>query len=150
MEEKSKKVEAIDLKNLCGDLSHWVDQGVFMMNLILTSPFSPDIKLNMKKEHTAWFTFTFEVLRYLIKNYPSIIIVGLGDKSNKAIKEFVTKKHKDIFFECPDPRQDSWNRTKFYGHDVFVKINYILLERKEKEIDWIPMDESKDVEYYLK
>lgn len=148
LEHKLKKVEEINLKSLCGDLSHWVDQGVFMMNLYLTSPFSPEIKLNIKSEHKSWVIFTFEVLNYLIKNYPDIILVGFGDEANKALKKFTNKKHKDIFFECPDPKKDFSNRSKFVGYNVFIKVNYQLIKMEKEEIDWTPLDKSKDIEYY--
>ena len=103
-----------------GNLSHWVDQGCFMLNTSLT------VNKGEPESHIKiWNNFTVNVIKYLADNTDGIIWLLMGSKAHK-FKEYIGTNH--IIFLTSHPSPFSYMRSSgdipsFYGSNVFSNIN---------------------------
>jgi uracil-DNA glycosylase len=113
-------------------LQYLVDQGVFLLNTILTveagSPLSHDV--------LGWQEFTDYVIEQLCRNYPDIIYLLLGKRANEmwSVIRGVSKKIRII--SDIHPAALSYNQD-FWRTDVFRQINDELKLLLKDEIFWL-------------
>ena len=62
-----------------GDLCHWVNQGVFLLNIFLTVLYDPIERKGYPDSHGVWKCFTTKVLEYIAKNTDAIFMLW-GEK----------------------------------------------------------------------
>lgn len=112
-----------------GNLSHWAEQGVLMLNTVLT--------VEQGKAHShaksGWETFTANVLAQLNEQSQPIIFVLWGAHAIKKGKGINAPLHQVISGPHPSPLSAY---RGFFGCKHFSKINELLQARGEAPIDW--------------
>lgn len=112
-----------------GYLISWANQGVLLLNTVLT------VKAHMANSHKnkGWEIFTDNIIRYLNKRDEPIIFVlwGANARSKKGLID--TSKH--FILEAPHPSPLSAHRG-FFGCNHFKKINEILEKLNKEKINW--------------
>ena len=108
-----------------GDLTPWVDQGVALVNRILTTP------QGQGQGHTRlnWQVITDEIARVL-GQHQSIAILW-GNHAQELSKYFAD----DLVIASPHPSPLSAYRG-FFGSRPFSRTNQLLASQSKREIDW--------------
>jgi uracil-DNA glycosylase len=112
-----------------GDLTHWAEQGVLLLNAVLT------VEEGRAAAHQGkgWEQFTDQVIAALNKNREHIVYLLWGSYAQK--KAAFVDRSKNLVLESPHPSPLSAYRG-FFGSKPFSKINKYLREHGIKEIDW--------------
>ncbi len=114
-----------------GNLTHWAEQGVLLLNTTLT------VRSGKAGSHVGfgWETFTDAVIR-LINDKTDTVIFVLWGANAQSKKPLITMSH-HIVLESAHPSPLSAYRG-FFGSRPFSKINTILSHLGQKPIDWEP------------
>ncbi|SIT70083.1 uracil-DNA glycosylase [Edaphobacillus lindanitolerans] len=112
-----------------GTLTGWAQQGVMMLNTVLTVRAG---EANSHRGH-GWETLTDEVIMKLSSREKPVVFVLWGKPAQQKKKLIDLSKHTVI--ESPHPSPLSANRG-FFGSRPFSKVNEQLRKWKEDEIDW--------------
>ncbi len=113
-----------------GDLSDWAEQGVLLLNAILS------VEQGKPLSHSGfgWQKFTSDILRELNTLDQPIVFLLWGAQARKA-KEFLNNPN-HLVLESPHPSPLSASRGFFHnGH--FRKANEFLESHGVAPIDWI-------------
>ncbi|WP_434931335.1 uracil-DNA glycosylase [Shewanella sp. HL-SH5] len=112
-----------------GDLTHWAEQGLLMLNTVLT------VEKSLAHSHAkaGWEVFTDHVLDYLNSLPQPLIFVLWGSHAIKKGR-LITHEHHTIL-SGPHPSPLSAYRG-FFGCGHFSKINQQLIKNGLKPIDW--------------
>lgn len=113
-----------------GDLSSWVNQGVFLLNSILTV----EADKPLSHANIGWETFTSECLRHLSTARESLVFMLWGNKA-QSISKFIPKDRGHLMLTAPHPSPLSAYRG-FLGCGHFQKANEFLLKLGKEPIDW--------------
>ncbi|RPF55824.1 uracil-DNA glycosylase [Aquisalibacillus elongatus] len=112
-----------------GDLTHWANQGVLMLNTVLT--------VNQGEAHShahlGWQTFTNRVIEVLNERKEHLVFVLWGKHAQKNFKYLNQQKH--LIIESPHPSPLSAYRG-FFGSKPFTKANQFLKRHHINEIQW--------------
>lgn len=113
-----------------GDLTSWANQGVLLLNSILT------VKAAQPASHqkTGWIQFTEELLIQLSHYKKDIVFLLWGSFAQKQAQK-LNKENNHFFLEAPHPSPLSAHRG-FLGCQHFVKANEFLTQTGQKPIDW--------------
>ena len=112
-----------------GDLSSWAEQGVFLLNTILTV----EEGRPLSHKNMGWEKFTLKVLKLLNEDdNPKVFI--LWGKEAIGLKKIITNKS-HLVLEGPHPSPLSSYRG-FFGSKPFSKTNEFLISKNRKVIDW--------------
>lgn len=116
-----------DFKN--GHLESWANQGVFLLNAILTVVASTPASHQSK----GWEEFTDFVIKKISEERENVVFILWGNyaRSKKALID--TKKH--LVLESPHPSPFS-AYSGFFGSKPFSKCNDYLKKNGESEIRW--------------
>ena len=115
-------------KRTNNNLSDWANQGVLLLNTILTV--KPHLALSHKG--IGWEIFTDNIIKALSKNKDKLVFILLGNNAIKK-KELIANNHYILQTTHPSPL--SANRG-FIGSNIFKKCNAILRENNMDEIKW--------------
>ncbi len=111
-----------------GDLTPWTQQGVLLLNAILT------VEQNAAASHSSigWHLFTDAVIQTLSKHRDGLIFLLWGNfaRSKKVLID--ATKHTILEAAHPSPLA----RDAFKGCGHFSKVNDILLSRGDTPINW--------------
>jgi uracil-DNA glycosylase len=112
-----------------GYLLPWAEQGVLLLNAVLT------VRAHQAGSHQGkgWETFTDAVIRALNARPDPLVFVLWGNFAKKKLALVTAPQHKVISGVHPSPL--SANRG-FFGSRPFSQINQFLMEWKRKPIDW--------------
>ena len=112
-----------------GNLSHWADQGVLLLNATLT------VRARQAASHQkrGWETFTDEVIRTVSAKQETVVFVLWGAAAGRKKDLIDTDRHHII--SAPHPSPLSAHRG-FFGSRPFSTINRILTEAGREPIDW--------------
>lgn len=112
-----------------GYLQKWADEGVLMLNAVLT------VRAGEPQSHRGkgWEEFTNEVIDQLNEREKPVIFLLWGKPAQAKEERINTEKH--IVFKSPHPSPFSANRG-FFGSRPFSKINEQLEEWGDTPIDW--------------
>ncbi|MGI5842036.1 MAG: uracil-DNA glycosylase [Christensenellales bacterium] len=112
-----------------GDLTRWARQGVLLLNTTLT------VEEGRAYSHKdkGWEKFTQRIVEVLNQREKPIIFVLWGNGALKHEKFINTTKHFVLKSAHPSPLS-AYNG--FFGNGHFLKINQILQETGQQEIDW--------------
>ena len=113
-----------------GDLSCWAQQGVFLLNTVLT------VREGEPGSHCqslGWEPFTDAIISYLNSNYSNIVFLLLGRKAQAKGKLLDLSKHSVI--QTSHPSGLSCHRG-FLGSGCFKLANDFLLSKDKDPIDW--------------
>lgn len=115
--------------NPTGHLRNWQQQGVLLLNTVLT------VEAHKAGSHRGkgWETFTTEVIKYLNDTRPHLVFLlwGRDARNKKALID--TKKH--LVLEAPHPSPLS-AYSGFFGCKHFSKCNEFLIKNNEEPIEW--------------
>ncbi|MBQ3352077.1 uracil-DNA glycosylase [Candidatus Saccharibacteria bacterium] len=115
--------------NKTGNLSHWQEQGVLLLNNTLT------VEAHKAGSHRGkgWETFTEAVIKYLNEKRPHLVFLLWGrDARSKA---GLIDKSKHLVLESPHPSPLSAHYG-FFGNHHFSKTNDFLKKNGLPEIEW--------------
>lgn len=112
-----------------GDLTHWAEQGVLLLNAVLT------VEAGKANAHQGkgWEQFTDQVIATLNKNQEHIVYILWGSYAQK--KAAFVDRRKNLVLESAHPSPLSSHRG-FFGSRPFSRTNQYLRENGIKEIDW--------------
>lgn len=112
-----------------GDLSHWADEGVLLLNTLLTvrsgEPFS--------HKERGWERFTDQVIRTLSERREHIVFILWGAPAGKKAALIDARKH--LILKAPHPSPLSSYRG-FFGSKPFSRSNHYLNEQGITPIEW--------------
>lgn len=116
-------------KPVDGTLTKWSDQGVLMLNTVLT------VRQGQAHSHQkrGWEQFTDEVIRKLSARKEPVIFILWGKPAQMKKRLIDTERH-DII-EAPHPSPLSAHRG-FFGSKPFSKVNKLLQSRGDEPIDF--------------
>jgi len=111
-----------------GNLTSWTQQGVFLLNAILT------VEKNKAGSHAriGWHLFTDAVIKTLSDHRSDLIFLLWGNFARS--KKVLIDPEKHIILEAAHPSPLA--RDAFKGCSHFSKTNTILLNRGETPINW--------------
>ncbi len=112
-----------------GNLSSWAEQGVLMLNSVLT------VRSGVANSHKniGWEIFTENVISIISSQLSNIVFILWGKQAQEKIKIIDTKKHLILKSAHPSPLS-AYNG--FFGCKHFSKCNAYLKKSNKKEIDW--------------
>lgn len=115
-----------------GCLTSWAEQGVMMLNAILT------VRARMPRSHhgRGWEEFTDAVVSALVKREDPVIFVLWGKTAQEKcrhILEETTNRH--FVLSSPHPSPYSAHNG-FFGSRPFSKINELLKKQGKEPINW--------------
>ncbi|WP_398291849.1 uracil-DNA glycosylase [Sporosarcina aquimarina] len=112
-----------------GSLTGWADQGVLLLNTVLT------VRESEAHSHRkqGWETFTDTVIRKLSERDEPIVFILWGRPAQEKKRLIDLTKH--VTIESVHPSPLSANRG-FFGSQPFSKTNKWLSSWGERQIDW--------------
>ena len=112
-----------------GCLTDWAEQGVLLLNAVLT------VRASLANSHKniGWETFTDKIISILNEREKPIVFLLWGANARKKAELITNPVHKIL--ECAHPSPLS-AYNGFFGCGHFKKCNDFLKESGEKEIDW--------------
>ncbi len=112
-----------------GNLDHWSQQGVLLLNAILT------VRANSAGSHQGkgWEQFTDAVISTLSNECSNIVFMLWGNYAQQKGKGIDANKH--LVLKSPHPSPLSAHRG-FFGNKHFSQANDYLIEHNKKPIDW--------------
>ncbi|NBP56642.1 uracil-DNA glycosylase [bacterium] len=115
-----------------GRLSNWIDQGVFLLNRVLT------VENGRPGSHygLGWEIFTERVIKHISDSLPNVVFMLWGQKSAKC-SAFIDKK-KHLILKAAHPSPLSAHRG-FFNCKHFSACNEFLKKHKIDIIDWNPI-----------
>lgn len=110
------------------DLSSWAEQGVLMLNAILT------VRAGQPTSHSniGWETFTDAVIRSISEQCEGVVFLLWGNFARSKAALIDRSKHHILEAAHPSPLA----RGAFFGCKHFSKTNEILISEGKKAIDW--------------
>jgi uracil-DNA glycosylase len=112
-----------------GYLVPWAEQGVLLLNAVLT------VRAHQPNSHKnkGWETFTDAVLRAVSARPEPVVFVLWGGYARKKASLIDTNRHVIIESAHPSPLSA---RSGFFGSRPFSKINAALRGAGKREVDW--------------
>lgn len=112
-----------------GYLKKWAEQGVLLLNTVLT------VREGEAHSHRGkgWECFTDKVITLLNEREKPVIFILWGKPAQTKLKWIDEEKHNIIMSVHPSPLSA---RRGFFGSKPFSKVNELLKEQGEQEIDW--------------
>jgi uracil-DNA glycosylase len=113
-----------------GNLERWSDQGVLMLNAVLT------VEQGKAGSHQkkGWERFTDTVIQTLSNERENLVFMLWGGFAKGKLKLINEKKHFVLTSGHPSPL--SANRGYWFGNHHFSRANRYLQERSKKQIQW--------------
>ncbi len=113
-----------------GNLSSWINQGVFLLNTVLT------VEAHKPNSHKnrGWEAFTDETLKIINDINKNVVFVLWGANAQKKASMIDTDKHLILSSAHPSPLSVY---RGFWKSKPFSKINAYLREHGKEEIRWI-------------
>ncbi|MEO2099735.1 MAG: uracil-DNA glycosylase [Flavobacteriaceae bacterium] len=113
-----------------GNLRHWADQGVFLLNATLT------VQAHQAGSHQkqGWERFTDAVIQMISKQKEGVVFFLWGGYAKQKIKLIDSKKHLVLSSGHPSPL--SANRGYWFGNKHFSQCNSYLNSRGATGIRW--------------
>ena len=111
-----------------GSLEHWAEQGVFLLNAVLT------VRASEPTSHSkiGWTTFTDSVIKAISDHKEGVVFLLWGNYARSKRDLIDHQRHYVLEAAHPTPLA----RGAFFGCKHFSKTNNILLGRGENPINW--------------
>lgn len=112
-----------------GNLTYWADQGVLLLNTVLT------VQAGLSNSHQGkgWETFTDEVIQLISREKEQVVFMLWGSPARKKAQLVDAGKH--LILESAHPSPMSVERG-FFGNGHFVKCNEYLQSKGLNPINW--------------
>lgn len=113
-----------------GDLQHWADQGVLLLNATLT------VQAGAAGSHQkkGWEEFTDAAIKALSEQREHLVFLLWGAYAQKKGAMIDRTKHFVLSSAHPSP----FSATSFFGCKHFSKTNEYLIAHGKKPIEWVP------------
>lgn len=113
-----------------GNLTKWANQGVLMLNAVLT------VESGKPNSHRAkgWEEFTSKIIELLNERDKPVIFLLWGANAKAIGKKITNPQHFVLTASHPSPM--SANQGGWFGCKHFSKVNKILSDLGEDTIDW--------------
>lgn len=112
-----------------GDLTKWAEQGVLLLNTVLTV----EEHKALSHHKIGWQIFTDRLIYEVCRLNQPIVFILLGNEA-KTKKEMI-KNPNHLIIESVHPSPLSANRG-FFGSKIFSKTNNYLIKNNLNPIDW--------------
>jgi uracil-DNA glycosylase len=112
-----------------GDLTHWAEQGILLLNAMLTV----ERKNAGSHQKQGWESFTDRVIQQLSEHCEGLIFVLWGAYAQKKTPLIDESKHLVLKGIHPSPLSA---HRGFFGSKPFSLINQYLSNNKKTKIDW--------------
>lgn len=112
-----------------GDLSRWAEQGVLLLNAVLTV----EKEKAASHQNQGWEKFTDKIITVINENCDHVVFILWGANAQKKASFVDRKKH--LVLESAHPSPLSSYRG-FFGSKPFSKANKWLNKMGLKEINW--------------
>ncbi|MDG4945902.1 uracil-DNA glycosylase [Weeksellaceae bacterium KMM 9713] len=112
-----------------GNLEHWVEQGVFLLNAAL----SVEEAKPLSHQNKGWLEFTDKVISIVSENCENVIFMLWGKFAQS--KSALIDENKHLILTAPHPSPLSAYRG-FFGCGHFSKANAYLEQNQKKPILW--------------
>ena len=112
-----------------GDLTPWANQGVLLLNSILT------VEKDKPASHKnlGWEIFTDAIIKKLNQKKEPIVFILWGNFAKSKISLITNPNHYIISSSHPSPFSCNYG---FFGSRPFSKTNEVLKKINQKEINW--------------
>ncbi|MGK0674510.1 MAG: uracil-DNA glycosylase [Halothiobacillaceae bacterium] len=119
----------LGIRNICGNLKPWADQGVLLLNAVLT------VESGKPGSHhgKGWERFTDRAVQVLNAQPWPLVFVLWGRPAQQKGAHLDRVRH--LVLEAPHPSPLSAHRG-FWGSRPFSKINAFLESHGQPPIDW--------------
>lgn len=119
----------IDNSGKHGDLTRWAENGVLLLNSVLT------VRANHPRSHRGmgWEQFTTEIITLLNKREKPMVFLLWGNDAKQKMNYITNPKHLVLTSAHPSPLS-AYNG--FFGCKHFSKANEFLRKNNLEEIDW--------------
>lgn len=116
-------------QNKTGSLRRWQEQGVLLLNTVLT------VEAHRAGSHRGkgWETFTTATIEYLNKTRPHLVFLLWGRDARN--KKSLIDQSRHLVLESPHPSPLSAH-TGFFGNHHFSKTNSFLESHHLSPIEW--------------
>jgi uracil-DNA glycosylase len=124
-----KELESdLGIKNQSGCLSTWAEQGVLLLNRVLT------VEEGKSKSHSnqGWEDFTNGVIKYL-NDFSSNIVFLLWGKDAQQLSKLIDDNHEVLTSSHPSPLSA---HRGFLGCKHFSRTNELLVSKGLEPINW--------------
>lgn len=113
-----------------GNLEHWADQGVLLLNAVLT------VRAKQAGSHKkkGWETFTDSVINLISEKKENVVFLLWGGYAKKKGAKIDSSKHLILTSGHPSPL--SANRGFWFGNKHFGKTNDYLIQHGKEPISW--------------
>ena len=113
-----------------GNLTKWHNQGVLLLNTILT------VRKNQPLSHKnkGWEQYTNNIISELSNTKNNLVFILWGANAHKTEKLIDTNKH--LILKSGHPSPLSANQGKWFNNKHFSKTNQYLIENMITPIDW--------------
>jgi len=113
-----------------GDLTHWAEQGVLLLNAVLTV----EAAQPTSHQKRGWEEFTDHVIDVLNEQREHIVFILWGAYAQRKGQRINQDKH--LVLKAAHPSPLAANRGGFFGCKVFSKSNNYLKQHGIEPIDW--------------
>ena len=117
--------------NRNGDLSHWADQGVLLLNATLTV--SGGANMAGSHQGRGWETFTDAVIRRLSEEREGLVFMLWGAPAGKKAALIDASKHLVLRSAHPSPLSAY---RGFFGNHHFELCNRWLTDHGKEAVQW--------------
>ena len=113
-----------------GNLEHWAEQGVLLLNATLT------VRAHQAGSHQkkGWEQFTDAVIKTVSRDLEGVVFLLWGGFAKKKSSLIDKSKHHILTSAHPSPL--SANRGLWFGNQHFSKTNGLLAQMGKEPIDW--------------
>lgn len=113
-----------------GNLKHWADQGVLMLNAVLT------VRAGQAGSHKkkGWEKFTDKVIEIISSEKENVVFLLWGGPAKKKGAKIDSSKH--LILNSGHPSPLSAIRGHWFGNNHFSKTNEYLVQNGKEPIDW--------------
>lgn len=112
-----------------GNLDRWAEQGVLLLNAVLT------VRAHEAASHAGkgWETFTDAVVKAISEKKDGVVYMLWGNYAQR--KGAIVGDSRNLILKCPHPSPFSAHNG-FFGCRHFSQANTYLAEQGKKAIDW--------------
>jgi len=127
--------QPFDLGQASGDLTHWAEQGVLLLNAVL----SVEHAQAASHQGKGWEQFTDALVQRLSNRREGLIFMLWGSYAQKKAAQVAADRHH--LLKAPHPSPLSAHRG-FFGCRHFSEANRLLQQQGQAPIQWLPQQRT--------